>query len=161
MKLYELTEQLRGLHELVESGELPPDAIQDTLDGLEGEITQKAEKIGHVVANWQSDQDAIDAEIKRLQARKKHISNAESRLKDYLRYNMEASGTTKISCPLFSITLTKPQKVVVIDNETWLNEEYIRVKREVDKTKIKAALKEGAIIPGAHLEDGKPGIRIG
>ena len=42
MKLYELTEQLKDFNELVESGEIPEDAVRDTFESLEGQFNGAA-----------------------------------------------------------------------------------------------------------------------
>ena len=79
MKLYELTEQLSGLAELGE--DIPPEALRDTLDALQGEFNEKAVSICHVLSNSSGSFTAIDSEIKRLQARKKAIVGAQDSLK--------------------------------------------------------------------------------
>ena len=70
--LYALTGQYLAL---ADATDLPEDALADTLEGLEGDIQVKAENLLAVVSNMGADVGAIDAEIKRLQARKKVIAN--------------------------------------------------------------------------------------
>ena len=158
MKLYELTEQLSGLAELGE--DIPPEALRDTLDALQGEFDAKAVSICHVLANASGSVTAIDSEIKRLQARKKAIVGAQDSLKDYLRHNMLASGITKIESPLFNVTLLKPQQIVVVDDIDALPEEATVTKVTASKTQIKGIIMEKGECPGAHMEEGKAGIRI-
>ena len=162
MKLYEITSDMVALHELANDPDIPEQAITDTLSGLEGEFKQKAIDLVHVVLNGSADIEAIDAEIKRLSDRKKHILNVHESLKSYLRQNMEATGTTKITSPLFTITLAKGRDVVVVDDESALPDEYVRVKTTIspEKAAILSALKEGVDVPGAHIEKSKSSIRI-
>ena len=108
--LRELSKELAEVRDLALDPDVPEEAIRDTLEGLEGIFQDKAVSVVHVLTNGDSDIAALDAEIARLTDRKKHIQNAQSRLKDYLRDNMEATGTTKITSPLFtSHTLMPPQ----------------------------------------------------
>lgn len=74
MTLYELTDDYLRLIELAES-EDDPVAIMDTMDAIEGEIEDKADSYCAVIATLENDVSVVDAEIKRLQARKKTISN--------------------------------------------------------------------------------------
>lgn len=157
--LYEMTSQMIGLKAMLDDPEIDFD-LTDTLDGLEGDIQDKAENLLAVVSNIGSDVDQIDSEIKRLQARKKTLTNSQDRLREYLRFNMDAAGIQKITCPLFSITLTKPRPVVQIDDETKIPDDYIKVTRTPVKADILRELKAGKEIPGASLGESKPGLMI-
>ena len=163
MKLYELTEQYIGLSHLIDEGELDAEALQDTLDGLEGDLQAKAEGLLSYVANIGSDVSAIDTEIKRLQARKKVMTNRQDSLREYLRFNMVQGDIKKISCPLFTISLRKPVDVVEIDGSIpteLLPKEYLNWSVSINKMKIKSDLKAGKDVPGARLVPGKPGLMI-
>jgi hypothetical protein len=155
-KLYELTDQYRGLMNL----DVEPDVLADTLEGISGEIQIKAENLLSVISNMGSDADAIDAEIKRLTARKKTISNRQEWLREYLRSNMETSGIDKITCPLFTITLRKATDVVFIEDVDLLPKRFQKITITPDKTAIKAALKLDIEVPGARMVEGKRGLMI-
>lgn len=161
--LYELSGKYLELQKLSDTDDVDmAQAIADTMEGIGGEIEAKAEAIVTVALNMGADVDAIDTEIARLQARKKAITNRQNSLKEYLRENMEATGITKISCPLFTITCAQGREVAHIDDEKQIPDEYMRVKTDIapDKNAIAAALKEGKEVPGAHLERSKSSIRI-
>lgn len=160
--LRELSTELIEVRDLALDPDIPADAIRDTLDGMEGLFQEKALRVVHVIINGGSDIDALDAEIARLSARKKHIQNAQLRLKEYLQMNMEATETTKITSPLFTITLAKGRDVVVIDNPGDIPDEYVNVKTTISpvKAEILKALKSGADVPGAHMDKGKSSVRI-
>jgi len=162
MKLYELSQQMLGLSRLIDEGEMDAETLQDTLDGLEGDLQAKAEGLLSYVANIGSDVAAVDVEIKRLQARKKVMTNRQQSLREYLRFNMSVSGIDKISCPLFSVTLTKPRAVAIVDDEDAIP---VKFKREIpasyklDKADLLRALKQGKV-EGAHLGESMPGLLI-
>ena len=44
MKLYEIADTYRAFMAAVDAGEIPEDAVVDTLDGIEGEFEAKADK---------------------------------------------------------------------------------------------------------------------
>jgi hypothetical protein len=161
-KLYELTGKYLELASLADDPNMPEDALTDTLEAIEGEIEVKAEALLQVVEGIKSDATAIDNEIKRLSIRKKMMENRAARLRRYLFDNMSATGINKISCPLFSITLSKPRPMVVINNEAEIPDEYI--KTTVTKTPIKkdilTVLKKGGDVPGCALGESKRALLI-
>lgn len=161
--LREITEDMLSLQQLSEDD--CPDmaqAIQDTMEGIVGSFQDKAEKVAAVILNIGSNIAEVDNEIERLQARKKTMQNKDSAIKAYLRENMEATGITKIECPLFSIALRNGRSMARIDNESELPDDYVKVKTEItpDKTAILKALKEGVEIPGASIDVSKSSVII-
>lgn len=161
-QLYKLSEQHRELQEMVSSGDMTLDDLKDTFEGLEGEFNEKAVSLIHVVNNMSSDTTEIDTEIKRLQGRKKAITNKQDNMREYLRTNMEASGITKIECPLFSISLAKGRDTVVIEDDQKIPDELIDVSvvQKPDKREILAKLKAGEEVPGCRIEKSKSSLRI-
>jgi len=159
-KLYELTGQYLALAELADDPSMPPEALQDSLEGLEGEIEIKSQALLQVVSGMEGDTGAIDAEIKRLQARKRVIQNRADRLRQYLFDNMEAAGINKISCPLFQITLAKGRPMVSITDESLIPDKYMVVTTAPNRANILAALKAGEDVPGCLLGESKRSLRI-
>lgn len=161
--LYKLNGQFKELAALAENADEDlAVAVHDTMGAIQAEFNDKALAVSHVILNFDSDVAAIDGEIDRLQERKRLITNRQKQIKDYLRDNMEAANITKISCPLFTISLAKGRESVVVDNESALPDELMRIKTEIspDKTAIAARLKAGETIPGTRLERGQSSIRI-
>lgn len=155
-QLYVLTEQYQELLSM----DFDPAVVKDTLESIKGEITEKAQNIAFVNANMSARIDAIDGEIKRLQAMKKVEQNKQEALKDYLRINMEQMELKKIECDLFTITLRKPVDVVSIDNPDDIPRDYYKVVESIDKVLIKQAIKDGHEVKGASLVPGKSGLLI-
>ena len=157
-KLYELTNDLKA----IESEDFDEQTLKDTLEAVEGEFNDKALSIAKLVENLNGDTSTIDAEIKRLQARKAAITNKQKQLRDYLLFNMQESGITKIDCPLFKISLRKGVEKVVIDNEARIPDEFAKVEvvTKIDKNEVKKQLKSGIEIPGARLERGETTLSI-
>mgnify|MGYP000375909576 CR=1 FL=1 len=163
MKLYELTEQMQGLQALIDDGELDPEILQDTMDGLQTDLMAKGKDVLLFMANLDGDIKAFDAEIKRMTARKKTLVNNHNWLKEYLRHNMADCGITKIESPVFTATLRKAGKVVEITSEKELPTEYqelVPATWKILKAKIAKDLKAGIEIPGARVIDAKQGLVI-
>ena len=157
-KLHQISKDYIGFLE----SDMPTEDLNECLESIEGAFEEKGTNIVAVVNTLQADVDAISNEIKRLQDRKKSITSNQERLKEYLRYNMEVSGITKINHPLFNITLGKPSVVAEITDADALPDDYVKleVKTTPDKVKIKKALKEGIEIEGAQLSEGKSRLLI-
>lgn len=164
MKLYEISQQYADVQKLIDSDDTGSmaEAIAETMQLIEGDFQDKAVNVVLFTQNIESDIEAIDAEIKRLQEKKKSIQNKADGMRDYLRMNMAATGINKISCPLFSITLSAPAQQVEITDESLLPDDYVAVKTVIspDKRKILADLKAGVNIPGAMLVDGTQRLTI-
>lgn len=165
-KLYEITEEARALEKFAEDNDLTAADIADTLEGVQLEFQDKAIQVANFIKNLDPFEAGLDAEIKRLQAKKKALQNRRESIKDYLRKNMQANGISKIECPAFTIRLKAAQPKVAIDDERALPDEYTAVKTVIspDKKALLGALKKakenGEEIPGAHLEDGTAPLEI-
>lgn len=161
--LYELTGKFKELSVLMDDAdEDMAIAVRDTIGAIEAEFNDKALAVSRVILNMDGDIEAVDAEIRRLEERKRLMSNRKGQIIDYLRENMEAAEITKISCPLFTITLAKGRESVVIDDEKSLDDDLVstKVTTTPDKKAIAERIKAGQEVNGAHLERGKSSIRI-
>lgn len=149
-KLYELTGSMKDL----ESLDLDSETLSDTIEAVTGEFNDKAVAILSFTENMSGDIDKLSAEIKRLQARKSVFENRKKRLREYLLYNMESSGITKIECPYFTASIRKGVESVCIDDQELIPDDYItmEVTEKVDKAAIKRDLKAGNQISGVSLK---------
>lgn len=160
--LYSLASDYNDLKKLVADDDVSLEAIENTLEGVEAQFEQKAQAVLIVANGFDHNVAAIDAEIKRLTDLKRSYTDKQTSLKEYLRYNMERTGISKIECDLFKITLRKGSPVVKVTDESLLDDDYVNVKTTItpDKRKIGAALKDGKEVAGAELETGKSSILI-
>lgn len=159
MTLYELTNELQELLALAEDPEMDPQMIQDTLEGLEGEIEVKAEGYGKVIAQMKADALALKGEIDRLSARKKTIEGNVDRITERLKMAMITMQKDKIETPLFKFTIRKnpPKLVVDADPEGIPAAYWIPQEPKLDSAKLKEDVKNGDkfALTIAHLEQGE------
>lgn len=161
--LYTIAEQFKELAVLAEAADEDLEvALRDTMEGIEGEFQEKGKAIAMITLNIDGDLEAIQSQIDRLTERKRIITNRKESLKEYLRQNMESTGITKITHPLFTIICGKGKPIVVIDDEKAIPDDFVNVKvtSAPDKAAIAKALKDGQEVPGAHSEIGKSSISI-
>lgn len=164
MKLYEIANDYIALLQAIDEGEIPEEAIADTLEAIEGEIEYKADNLACVLKTLEAEAAAIKAEEKALAERRKQKENAKERIKQYLSDVLQRLDINKLETARNKITFRKSESVVIGENFI----EWARTHRDdlltyseptANKTAIKQALKDGAEIEGAYIES-KQNIQI-
>lgn len=159
MKLYEIAADYENLLIAIENGEIPEEAIADTLESIEALLDDKADNIACLLKNIDADITAIKAEETALSERRKAKEREYDRIKSYLAETLLKAGKTKIETARNKITFRKSESVV-IENEAafieWArynHDEFLTYKEPtVNKTAIKSALKTDEKIDGVHIE---------
>lgn len=146
--LYEMTEPVRALYELLENGDIDEATYNDTLEAIG--VDEKAEGYCRVISQLNLDLDMYLTEIKRLTDRKKTLENSLNRLKRNLLDLYIAGGRQKIKAGTFTISARKSQSVDIFD-ESKLTDEYFNIQKTPNKTAIKNAIKDGKTVDGANL----------
>jgi len=157
--LYELANQYQALRILADSGDLPPEVIRDTLEGLTGDIQEKAVNVAKFTLDLEAGADAIEAAAKAMTERARRVRKRAESIRSYLLFNMQAAQITKVECPEFVLAVRKNPAAVVISDESQLPAEYLTQPEppapKPDKKAIKEALQAGREVPGAWLEAGE------
>ena len=159
MSLYEVTLNYARLIEAIEMGEIPEEAIADTLEALNGDWEERADAVLSAIKNYRAECDAIRTEEKALADRRKRKERTIERLEAYLTDSIMQVGRTGYESARHCVRFTTSAAVVVTDMAALIRyaEENevgaVRVKSEVvaDKDVIKQLLKAGDV-PGAELE---------
>lgn len=157
--LYVLTDEYRVAAARLADLELDEQTIADTLEGLAGALEVKATNVAMFVRNLEASADAIKAAEGEMARRRKSIEARADRVRQYLKENMERAEISKIECPYFKIAIRDNPPAVVIDAESQIPAEYMRVPDppppSPDKKAIAAAIKAGKEIAGCHTERSK------
>lgn len=138
--------------------DVPLEAVNDTLEGLSGELEDKAVNVAKFLRNMEASAETIKAAEASMAKRRKALEEKVKWLKDYIKSNMEATGISKIECPYFKLSIAKnPAALELFDTEA-IPDEYKQIEimsvEHIDKAAIKAALTKGRAIPGARLTNG-------
>lgn len=156
MTIYEITSDYLQLMQMMEDPDLDPKTLADTMEGIEGELEDKADNYARVMKNMEADLNGIKAEIDRLSTRKKTIENNIKRMKEALQFSMETTGKTKFKTELFSFGIRKNAPAVVMDEPYIENvpERFLKYSDPtINRTAIKEAIQNGEDLEGlAHLE---------
>ncbi len=141
--------------------ELSADVVNDTLEGLAGDVELKSLNVAAYYQNLKKEINAMKEYEKDMRDRRRVKENKNERLREYLKENMERCDIQKIAGPEFTISLRKSPDSVIIDSANDLHEDFILgVEIRADKTKIKQALQDGKPVEGAHLETNKTTLNI-
>lgn len=162
LSLFDIGSEFKILSELMEeefdqeTGELinKDKEINELYDGIKLSLEEKFNNSQRYLLSLKSENDLLDSEIKRLQAKKKAIQNKSLRVKDLMLSTLQATDLTKLKTSLFNFSIKKSESVEIdtIDN---LSRSYLRIKYEADKTEIKKALKDGVELDGVRLVESK------
>ena len=155
MKLYEIPEEYRkvleGVHVDEETGEI---LGTDALVEFAGDLNETIKNTGLYLFELDSEAQQIDAQIKRLKARKDGMKRRADTLKNLMLDAMTSSGLKKVSDPLVTVYLRK-STATIVDNMELIPKDLLRVKVETspDLVAISKTIKSGIEVPGAHLEE--------
>jgi hypothetical protein len=166
--LYELTSELASLLDAIEAGDIPEEAIADTLEGMQGEINEKIDRVCDAIKSLDTLAADISAEEKRLEARRKRKEAAADRMRAYLHAELDKLGIAKHESARHVVSFRRSSKVIVSDADklrAWCADnnrlDLIRVKTayEPDKVALAKALEKGEI-PYCEIQENKR-IQIG
>lgn len=158
MTLYEID---KAIYDLLENGftvdEETGEVIggSDELEQLQIERDQKLESVALYIKSVESLIAGIKAEEESLAKRRKKKEYKVDRLKKYLTDSIIGNGDDSFESTKVSVTFRKSDGVEITDADA-LDKKYWRekttIKREPDKKLIKADIKSGIAVNGAHLE---------
>lgn len=155
--LFALVEQYRALQTL-DAEEIDEQTLADTLEGLSGEITEKATNVAYFTRNLETFADTIDEAAAAMKERAEKFRRKAAGIRGYLLNQMQGAGITKIQAPEFTISVRKNPAAVMIAADAKIPDEFMVTPEppppRPDKKKLKDALEGGASIDGCHLEHG-------
>lgn len=128
---------------------------------LTQDLKDKSANVIAVVRNQELTIEALDTEIKRLQAMKDSLKKNLDKFKTYIKSSMLVNNIEKIETTIGTIKFTKSTSTEIYD-ESLIDKKFIEVvtTEKISKEKIKAALKAGEEVQGARLVENK-NLKIG
>jgi hypothetical protein len=154
--LFAIAGEYRQQLDQLEQMGLDEQTFQDTLESISGSIEEKSINVAMFVRNLEASAAAIDTQIESMEERSKAIRKKADHVKDYLRANMEHAKLQKIESPFFVLSIRKNPASLVLDDESKVPTSFLKTPEPpppmLDKAKIKEAIKNGHVVPGAHLE---------
>jgi hypothetical protein len=160
MNLYQLTiEEMNFISMMEENGGEVNDEIMEDLAIRRENFQHKAEAYSKFILKLESEADQAATEIKRIQSIKKTKENTATRLRETLRDALMVfgnenpkTGNKAFETVLFKLSLRKSQSVE-ITNENDVPDEFWAIKKEISKSTISQAIKDGLEVPGATMKE--------
>lgn len=156
MKLYEIRGALRSALDCMEVDEETGEVLNaDALEAVEIDAHEKIEGAGLYVRELTAEIAAIKVEADRLTERRRSLEKKSERIKALLLPAVDAMGG-KVKGSMLTVSIGTTKSVELTENALdLLPDDFVRVKREADKTAIGAALKAGTEVPGACLVENR------
>lgn len=126
---------------------------------LEGAI-EKRDRLGEFIMRMESEAEAIRNEEKRLAARRQGFEKIAGCVRDSIHQQMKEWQIKKVEGKMFTFAVQANPPSVEITDESQIPGDYLDYKPQVDRTKVKEALKAGMEVPGARLVTDKTSLRI-
>lgn len=151
----EFADLIAAFPELAEDEDLRADTIEGETDAYRvlGKIVAIERDANSMIA-------AINERAKELSARKERYNRRKDAMRALLLRLLKAADLSKVSLPEATVSVGKGRPGVEIIDETLLPDNVVKLKREPDKTAIKAALDAGQEVPGATLKVGNETITV-
>lgn len=140
--LYELTQDMMTLQDMLTDPEMDEQAVKDTLEGIQFEFDQKAEGYCMVLRNIEADLEAHKKEAERHSRIVAQDGKAIERLKNALKMAMEATGQTKINAGLFKVGIAGNGGKRPLNILGDVPEQFKVVRYENDNEKIRSYLEQ-------------------
>ena len=151
MKLYEIDSAIQAIYDEIEQNEgVLPDELENALNGLQMERTEKIGNILKLMRNIDSDVVSLEVEIACLQKKLKATENRKQSVKNYLAYAIGEGN--KFKNEISSVYWKDSESVVVDESKVdKLPNEYKKVTVEPRKTLLKDAIKHGSKFDGVEI----------
>ncbi len=152
MNLYEITwEVLEILHLQDEDWNLLPEHLE-RLEELKISYTDKFSNIGKYIRNLEADFNAYKQAEVEFKEKKKSVEKKILSLKTYAKNSMLATNRPEVKTEYFTFNFRKSESVEIINEDKITNNFYDIIEtKKIDKTAIKKAIKEWAVVEWAEL----------
>ena len=142
-----------------------PDIVGDhelKVDMLEGEteLLTIIEKLVIAERENQAMATGCNSLIEKYSERKQKFIQRKEYNRRLIQRLLEAADVKSVDVPAGRISVVNSPKSVIITDETAIPDEFMRVKREPNKSALKEALEQGKTIAGATLSNGGNKLQI-
>lgn len=150
--LFNLKDNYKQVYELIADQE-DEQLLKDTLDSINDALEDKADGYVAVIKSLETDNNAIDEEIKRLRKRKTSNQNGIKRLKETLQQVMEETGKEKFKTALNSYSIAKNPPSLDVQDDSLIPKEYwVSQAPTLNKKDLLKDIKAGTEIKGVELK---------
>ncbi len=150
--LYEISKALEEVYLMVDEDWVFLPEVEEKLQELQMTEIEKFENLWKLLRNIQSDIEAFRSEVKRLSEIARVLENKENRIRNWLKFVLESKNSKTVKAWIFTFSLRAFESVHIEEwSEEKMDEKYLRIKKEANKTEIENDLKLWVDIPWASL----------
>jgi len=152
--LYSISQRYNAVMALADDETIPQEEVNNALLTLGCELQEKGENCIKYLDLLQDNIEGAKANKKKLDAYIKTLENRKKRIEKACIYALDNMQVKSIMTGWGELKLKKNPPAVIIDDLAQIPTQYQRqkIQVDVDKVAIKAAIKAGEEVPGAHLE---------
>lgn len=131
MTLYEITQEILATQDAIDGavsrlhGEHPEMAKEELLQLLLPDFKKKILSYARVSKNKSAEEAELSAEIKRLQERKKKVTEQITTINNSILECMLAVNKNSVSDALFSVTVKELQPKLIIDDKKYIPDQFL------------------------------------
>ncbi|MDN6194504.1 MAG: siphovirus Gp157 family protein [Alkalibacterium sp.] len=141
--LYELTDTMKELLDMAQSGEVDQETIDATIESmdLQTDVESKIDGYAYVMDELKASNDRIQDEIKRLQARKRVQMNNYTRMRETLLDTFKLLELGKVKTDKYTVSIRRnPVKMIVRDDSSIPKRFYKEQAPKLNKSELKEYL---------------------
>jgi len=157
LSLFHIENSLRDLLDGI-NDELTPEQASLAIVNLYDALITKTDQVSHFRESMVTYDALLESKIKELKDRQTEINNKLEKFDQYILNCMNIQMKDEFNGEFCRIKKRKPSQSVDIYDETLVPIEYVKtpeVKPVIMKSEIAKELKQGEVIDGARLIDGK------
>lgn len=148
--------ELEGIYAQLQSMNLDDKTFKDTLESIdfEEDFAKSCEWFIKMQRNAEADAERFKAEKDVFAKKQKEAEVRALKYKERIKEAMMLTNRQKVDTGLFKVSLRKTESVTIFDPSN-LPDEFLKVKVEPNKAEIKKAIKNGQVVFGAELTEGR------
>ena len=163
--LYELAAGFNAIFDLVLDDTMDLELLEEGLQSIECEVEEKCANGIALIKSLEHYAAAYKQEKQRFEKQQAVLENRIKRIKEWYRQNLDAMGKSKVPTKygVMSVQNNGGKAPLKIDDASRIPDAYLTTvpeHKEVNNEALYEALKDGATIPGAHLEPRGQSLRI-
>ena len=149
--LFTISQDFKSLYEMANDAENEDmEALAELFSEVETSLSDKLDNSNYIIKELDSDADALKAEAKRLTDKARALENKGKYLKELMLGAVKASGVEKLKSDKFSYYIKRTEVLNVVSEDN-IGREFFRIKKEIDKTVLKKAIKDGLVVDGVSI----------
>ena len=149
MKIYELTRNYQNLEVLLDNESVDNAVLKEEMDKIVDTIGVKFTNIQKIITNYKAIAEKQKEEEDRIRQKRQANEKKIEVLREYMLTNLEKLENKKLKTDSYTFS-TKKVESVIVDLDL-LTEEYYKITKTADKTKIKQDIKSGKEVNGAKI----------